>query len=92
MKPVAQQAPGSEVMVATLALAIGAVGAAEVRAFGPHDAYPAEVFEHGAGEIWARALWVEVFVAKNERSVVCERALVSRPESARVTEVQQSGG
>ena len=89
---VAQFAPGVEVELAALALAVGAEGAADVGAFVPADAQPAKVFEHGVGEVGLGALGVEVLVAKSEYSFAFECALVGRPEGRRVADVEQPGG
>ncbi len=69
-------------------LVVGRVGAAEVGAFLPHEAEPAQVGEHGFDEIEAEAGRVEVVVAQDERAGGLPCALGGDPEGARVPEVQ----
>jgi hypothetical protein len=72
--------------------AIGGNARGLLKLSGPGDAQPAQVFAHGFSEFFARALRVEVFVAEQERAMVLLGALVSDPESARVSEVEQARG
>ena len=67
-----------------------AIGLAE---FGvPGEAEPVEVFAQCGGELGARALRIEVFVAEIEDAVGDSSALVGDEEGARVAEVQQARG
>ena len=67
-----------------------AVGLAELGV--PGEAEPEEVFAHGGGELGARALGIDVFVAEVERAVGGAGALVGDEEGAGVAEVEKAGG
>jgi len=73
------------------ALVVRRVGAAEVGAFGPREAEPAEIFDHGGDVLWAAARAVEVVVAQEERAGGEACALGGDPEGACVPEVQIPG-
>ena len=89
---VAQVAPGREIVRAALALCVGTVGAAAVGAFGPAESQPAEVFDHGLGELGEGALGVEIFVAEDEGAVMVAGALGCYREGTGVACVEQARG
>ena len=70
----AQLLPGRQIMFATSALSVRGVGAAAVRAFGPLNAKPMQVFQHRLHEFRSTTLRIQVFVAKNELAVALDRA------------------
>ncbi len=72
---IAQLLPRLQINIAALALGIRRVRAADIRAFPPLDAEPAQVFEVRVYEFAARALRVEIFVAQEERAAGVARAL-----------------
>lgn len=76
---------------AAFALIVGREGAADIGAFLPIEAKPAEVFEHGNEEFWFAAGAVEVFVAKNESAGVGAGTLLGDPEGSCVAEMQVAG-
>ena len=73
-------------------LVVGRVRAADVGAFLPGEAEPAEVGEHGVDEIEAEAGGVEVVVAEDERAVGEAGAFGGDPEGAGVPKMQIPGG
>jgi len=58
----------------------------------PGEAEPVEVLAHGGGELGARALGIEVFVAEVKGAVGDAGALVGDEEGAGVAEVEKAGG
>lgn len=88
---VAEGAPCGEVLATAFALQVGRVRSTNIGTFGPADAEPAQFFEHGDGEVGARALGIEVFVAEDESAIAGDGPLICRPEGAGVTKVQKAG-
>ncbi len=85
-------APGFEVERTALALVVGSVGASYVWAFGPLEAEPAEVFEHGMDVLGLAAVGVEVFIAEDERALVRLGSLGGDGEGAGVAGVEVACG
>jgi hypothetical protein len=83
-------APGFEVVRASLALHVWSERTADVGSFVPFDSEPAEIFMHRSLELGTRAIRVEIFVAKDQRSAATAGALIGSPKSAGVTEMQVS--
>ena len=67
-----------------------AIGLAELGV--PGEAEPEQVFAHGGGELGARALGIEVFVAEVEEAVGGAGALVGDEERTCVAEVEKARG
>lgn len=65
--------------------------AADIGTFLPFDAEPPEIAQLGLDELGANAVAVEVLVAENEDTSRLAGAAVGDPESAGVTEVEQTG-
>ena len=80
------------VMGAPAALVVGRIGAADVGAFRPGEAEPAQVLEHRVDEIEAEADRVEVVIAQDERAAGLAGAFRGDPERARMAEVEVAGG
>src|SRR3954466_6403362 len=75
-----------------LRLAIGAAAAADVGAFVPLEAEPAQVVEDALFRLLGRALDVGVFDAQDERAVVPAREQPVEERGAGVADVQLPGG
>lgn len=86
-----QSGDGVAVERVALALIVGCERAADVRAFLPIEAEPAEVFEHGGDELHFAAGVVDVFVAEDEDAAVGPGAFQHGPESSRVAEMEIAG-
>src|SRR5262249_20029691 len=82
--------PRSKIVQPARMLLIGRVRSAHVRTLLPFDSQPAQIGEHGLDKFRAAALPVQVLVAKDHDPVVDPRALVGRPKSARMPEVEIS--
>src|SRR5271167_2955858 len=67
---IAQFAPALQVKLAAPALLVRRKRSADIGAFVPANAKPAQVLDHGLGEFWLRALRVEVLIAKDQRATV----------------------
>ena len=74
-----------------LTLRIGTKRSALVGTFVPDNAQPTQIVNHGLRKLGTGALWVQVFVAKNERPLLRYGAAVRRPKSAGVSQVQKPG-
>ena len=79
-------------MPATPALFIWPAGAAAVWPFGPVNAKPVQVLDHGFCKFGPRSLRIKVFVAKDQCAFMLKRALRGDPERSRVADVQQASG
>jgi hypothetical protein len=47
-----------------------------------------QILDHDASKFCPRPLWIEVFIAQNQSTLLIERPLRSDPESSRVPDVQ----
>ncbi len=74
-----------------MALLVGCIRAADVRAFLPLDPEPLHICNGGLKEFRFRSLRVKVFDPENERTVGFDRSLAGDPESGRMAEVEQTG-
>src|SRR5207247_10730757 len=83
---------GSPIKVEPLALSVRTDCAAAVGSFLPLKTEPAQVFSHRRDKFFLAARAVEVFVAQHERAADFLGALLGNPKSARVTEMQITGG
>src|SRR3984885_6261271 len=89
---ITEGAPGGEIVVAALALAVRAIRPSEIVSFLPFDSQPVQVFDHGVDELGPRTLRVEIFVAQDEDALRVAGADISGKEGAGVAEVEESGG
>jgi hypothetical protein len=87
---IAQPFPGVEIGSTSFTLQIGTVRAATVRTFTPADTEPSQVLNHGTDKLRPRALWIKVFVAKDQRALMINGSLRSNPERARMADMQQA--
>lgn len=81
---------GGAVKSHSLALVVRRKWAAEIGSFLPIEAEPTQVFEHGGDEFRLATRDVEVFVAQHQNSIAFPGALLGRPESPRMPEVQKA--
>jgi hypothetical protein len=65
---------------------------AAVWAFDPLDSQPSQVVHHGLHELWAAALRIQIFVAKDQLAMMLGGALCRDPEGAGVAEMEQARG
>ncbi len=77
-------------MLAPVPLDVRGVRPTDIGAFLPSNPQPAQVFDHGLGEIEARPLRIQVLIAEHKNAIVLSRAPVRGPEGASVAQVQQS--
>jgi hypothetical protein len=82
---------GEEELVEGFAIEREALGLRD-DGWGPGDAEPGYVFEHGGDEFGAGAVRVEVFVAEQESAVVIAGASEGLPEGGGVAQVQKTCG
>src|SRR5258706_4674640 len=85
-----QSPPTLEVKEPPFALRIRPLRAATIRPFTPPDAEPLQIRDHGTDKLRTRALRIEVFVAKDERACVFDRALRSDPKRARMAKMEKA--
>lgn len=92
MPAVSKPPPGVKIESVTLALRIRREGTPDIRALLPSDSQPLEIFDERLHVLGLGALWIEIFVAQDERSLGFACALVGSPEGRRVTEVEKASG
>ena len=81
-----------DVKLPALALRVRREGPADVGAFLPAEAEPAQVFKHRGDELGFAPVAVEILVANDQRAAPGLSALLRGPERPGVAEVQESSG
>src|SRR4051812_48279114 len=73
--------PGSEIMIASLALDVGFKRSADVGSFVPGKSKPAQIFDDGIAELRVRAIAIQVLDTQNHLAVALASTLLCPPES-----------
>ncbi len=87
----AQLFPSFQIKSAPVALRIRTDRPATIGPLAPLDSQPPQVFEHRPDKLIPAALEIQIFATQDQGAAGNRRALRRDPESARVSEMEQSG-